>query len=146
MKIFYNQIKKQPLVFILFLFLTISLFLGDGKQPFVDVVSLSGILALFVFSKFYLKKQQEPNFIIVRTWIIFILYLLIRTVFSDDIGYSIYTAGRYLQAFLTFYIFASYHSKETQKVFLKALLGFGTVALIASVLFTTIPGLNKFLP
>ena len=127
-------IKKQAVITVFFLFLIISLFLGDGKQPFVDVWWALGILMMYGVRYYqHSKLDLRP---LPRTigfaWIALILYYIIRTPFSDSAGYSITATVRLLEAYLVYVMFFTISSEKTIALFTKGLL---FVAVIATLLF-----------
>jgi O-antigen ligase len=138
--------QKQPLVVILYPALFLMLFLGDGKQTVIDTIGAGVVLGLLLFSKLYLKKTHDLPPKILYSWGAFLIYIIILTFFSDDIGYSIYTTSRYVVGFLIFYIYFCYTSKNTIKVFTEGLLWFSLFSLVTAIIFTFIPRLQNILP
>jgi O-antigen ligase len=128
--------RNNPLSPLFFLLLFPGIFLGDGKQTAVDIMGAAIVLILYFVSKIYLHKQRELDSLSSFAWILFFSYLIIRTVFSDDIGYSIYACLRYFDAFLLFYIFYCYSNYETAKKYLTGFLTFSVFSLISAFIAT----------
>jgi O-antigen ligase len=149
MKVFFSFIalvKKQPLVFLLFIALFFSLFLGDGKQPLVDVVMACSTLVLVIVSYFYLPEKRNIQIKTLMLWLVFVLYLAVRTIFSDDVGFSIYSTIRYIEGFLFYYIFYCYSTEDTPKIFTHILLWFCVFALCLAGVTTFFPKMFVSLP
>lgn len=141
-------IKKQTVVIVFFLFLIVSLFLGDGKQPIVDVFWALGILVLYAFHYYQEGKlvlRALPRSITIA-WAAFILYYIIRTLFSDSVGYSVTATARILEAYLLYILFYTISSERMVGFFEKCLIVVGAVAIIASWVFIAFPSLAGFLP
>lgn len=139
---------KNSEVWIFFFFLTTSLFLGDGKQPFVDVWWALGILTM------YGVRYYQCGGLALRplshsaglAWIALILYYVILTPFSDSVGYSITATTRLIEAYLVFVMFTTISSDQTTRFFVKGLLFVGVVATLASFMFLFFLPLAGFLP
>ena len=146
------------LVVFFFFFLLVSLFLGDGKQPFVDVWWALGILTIYGIryyqrGKLDLRPLPRP---IGLAWSALIIYFIVLTPFSDSAGYSISATVRLVEGYLV-YVFFSGLSRDSRNQNLsdsgikllsclpRALL-VGVVATIASFVFLLNPSLARFLP
>ncbi len=133
---------------IFFFFLTTSLFLGDGKQPFVDAWWALGILMMYGIryyqrGKLDLRPLPRPVGI---AWMVLILYYIILTPFSDSAGYSITATIRLIEAYLVYIIFVTVSSERATSLFIKGLLFVGVVATLASFVFLLVPSWASFLP
>lgn len=131
-----------------FFFLTTSLFLGDGKQPFVDVWWALGILMMYGV-RYYQRGKLDlrpPPRLIGWAWAALILYFVILIPFSDSAGHSITATIRLIEAYLIYVMFATIASETTIKWFTKGLLFVGVVATLASFVFFSLPSLARFLP
>lgn len=131
-----------------FFFLTTSLFLGDGKQPFVDAWWALGILMMYGVryyqrGKLDLRALPHP---IGFAWMALVLYHIILIPFSDSAGYSITATTRLIEAYLIYVMFSTISSEQTTTVFSKGLLVVGVVATAASFVFLLSPSLAGFLP
>jgi len=138
-------IRKHLILNVFFLFLGVCLFLGDGQQMLIDVVGAGGVLVFILVAFLYGKRQRKlpltPTLLLGGT----ILYFCIRTVFSDDIGYSVYTTIRMIEAFIIFYILYCFTTDEDRKVFPTYLLGFCIFSLFASIVYIFTPILSNTL-
>ena len=139
-------IRKHLILTAFFLFLGICLFLGDGQQMLVDTVGAGGVLALLLVAFLYGKRERELPLVPAVLWGATILYFIVRTVFSDDIGYSVYSTVRILDAFLLFYIFYCYTNDNDRRVIPGYILAFCIFSLSASFVYMLIPTLAATLP
>lgn len=131
-----------------FFFLTTSLFLGDGKQPFVDAWWALGILTMYG-ARYYQRGKLDlraPPHPIGFAWMALVLYHIILIPFSDSAGYSITATIRLVEAHLIYVMFSTISSEQTTTVFSKGLLVVGVVATAASFVFLLSPSLAGFLP
>lgn len=142
-----EKANKAPLaVLIFFVFLTISLFLGDGKQPFVDVFMALGILLSFG-ALFYQKTRLRPlPGKVAVLWFVVIAYCFVRTLYSDSPGYSVSATIRLIEAFLVYEIFYSVSSEKTLIVFIRFAIFLAGVAQTFALLFMIFPAWARFLP
>jgi O-antigen ligase len=143
---FKPQSKDDAVVGLFFIFFVPLLFVGDGKQSPIDIYGSFVILILAVVSRFYLKKIRIFPDRDGWLWGLMLGYFAVRTVFSDDVGYSIYATARYLDAFIVFYIFRVYSTKKTAKTFMLFLLGFSVFVLGSAMIFNVIPSLSDKIP
>jgi O-antigen ligase len=138
-------VRKHLILNVFFLFLGVCLFLGDGQQMLIDVVGAGGVLVFILVAFLYGKRQRElpltPTLLLGGT----IFYFCIRTIFSDDIGYSVYTTVRMVEAFIIFYILYCFTTDEDRKVFPTYLLGFCIFSLFASIVYIFTPILSNTL-
>lgn len=132
--------------FLFFFVLFILIFLGETKQPAVDVVGAGGVIAIVLYAKYYLKKQRELSRVQTVAWTGLLLYLVIRSIFSDDIGYSVFTTVRYIGAFFIYQTFYCYFDLKDIKPFVHYLLGFCVISLITAVVWTCFPFLQNAVP
>lgn len=141
-------VKEHAELFIFFFFLTTSLFLGDGKQPFVDVWWALGILMMYGVryyqrGKLDLRPLPRP---IGWAWAALILYYVVLIPFSDSAGYSVTATIRLIEAYLAYLLFYTISSKRVIPLFTKGLLFVGVIATLASFVFLLFPSLAGFLP
>lgn len=147
LKNFFVEFSDSPTPLrILILFLLGALFLGDGKQAFVEVYMGVGILCAYGLL-WYRKIPLAP---LPRTigflWIATIGYFIIRTIFSDSVGYSISTTIRMIEAYLVFSLFYSFATTKTQEWMWKFLLFLCFSAGCVFIFFLIVPSLATFLP
>jgi len=141
-----NFIRKYPVLNAFFLLLGICLFLGDGQQMLIDTVGAGGVLFVVLVAFLYGKRERVLPIFPTVLWGLTILYCIVRTIFSDDIGYSVYATVRLIEAFLIFSIFYVYTSEEDHTLMPFYVLGFSFFSLFASVLYMFIPSLALMLP
>ncbi|GEM_PF-721403 len=145
---FYHFTKKNSELAIFFFFLTISLFLGDGKQPFVDIWWALGILTMYGI-RYYQRGRLDLRLLprlIGFAWTTLILYYIVVTFFSDSVGYSITATVRLIEAYLLFVLFYTISSERLITLFTKGLIAVSVVAILASWIFIAFPSLAGFLP
>jgi len=140
---------------VFFFFLTTSLFLGDGKQAFVDVWWALGILIMYG-ARYYQRGKFDLQPLprqIGLAWTALTLYYIILTPFSDSAGYSITATIRLIEAYLAYLMFYTISSDPFDKLrvnfiklFTKGLLFVGVVATLASFVFLLVPSWASFLP
>ena len=139
-------IRKHLILMSFFLFLFFCLFVGDGQQMLIDVVGAGGVLILTLIAFLYGKKERELPVFPLIIGSLTILYFCIRTIFSDDIGYSFYSTVRTIDVFLIFYLLYCYSTDEDRNVFPKFILGFCVVSLFVSCFYLFFPALVEILP
>ena len=138
-------IRKNLVLVLFFVFLGIALFLGDGKQVFVEVFLAGGIV--FLYALFFIQKRKIkplPSTIFIL-WFLIITYFIVRTVFSDSVGYSVSATIRLIEGFLVYQLFYSLRDKNIPKYFSCGLKLLTIFAIAAAVIFTVQPALVRFL-
>jgi O-antigen ligase len=124
----------------------VLLFLGDGKQSMVDIMACAGIIGLYLVDYFTEKRiyslPRELNIF----WWSTLCYLVITTLFSESVGYSITTSMRYAMAYLIFVFFASQRKKETGHEFEDLFMRFCVAATALSFVFVIVSKLGAMLP
>lgn len=151
---------KIGMIAVFLFFFVSSLFLGDGKQPFVDVWWALGILTMYgvrYYRRGGFDLQSLPRSI-GTLWIGLIVYYAMLIPFSDSAGYSISATIRLIEGYLIYVLFyAVAQDSRNQKIlysgnqqtieqFTKGLLFVGVVATLASFVFLINPSLARFLP
>ena len=112
----------------------------------IDTVGAAGTLILVFVAHLYGEKKRNFPTMFSVSWGIYLLYYIVRTFFSDDIGYSVYTTIRMIDAFLICYVFYCFSSDEDRKVFPRYVLGFSLFSLFVSIVYTLTPFLRSTLP
>lgn len=146
MKPIIDFFRKNLLIWMMYSVLFICLFLGDGKQEIVDVVGLGFVITLFIVARISIRKQREMPRITMLSWFIFLLYLSLRSIFSDEVGFSLFVTLRYFDAFLLYYVFSCYSVEKNITYFYHFMLGFSALSLLCSVSATLFPSVAKNLP
>lgn len=151
----YYFTKHSSELAIFFFFLITSLFLGDGKQSFVDVWWAMGILTMYgvrYYQRGKLDLRPLPR-LIGWAWVALILYYIVLLPFSDSAGYSITATIRLIEGYLLFALFFTISSEPFGKLrvssielFTKGLIVVGAIAIFASWVFIAFPALAGFLP
>lgn len=101
-------VKNHPLLACLFLFLTTSALLPDGKQPLVDLVGAAAIIIMTIIIRITSIELRKPPKTYILLWLVFLLYLVIRTTFSIDPSFSIFGLIRHIEAFIISILFICY--------------------------------------
>jgi O-antigen ligase len=127
--------------------------MGDGKQTVGNTIGAAGALSLYFFSRARCLKQRELSLPTMLLFGITAVYVGINTLFSIDIGYSIFSFARIIEGFLVYYVFYCYSSQKTAHVFEITYIWLSLGGLLFSVLFTlfygsswTTPSMNLFYP
>lgn len=143
--------KRVSFLLLFFVLLFFLLFLGDGKQEIVDAVGVAGVLCLLIIRKMSGKLAVAPLKTVNVLWAGLLVYFIIRTVFSDSVGYSIYATLRWVVAYCVFALFST--KEKLEGSFSSALVWFGAAATVAAVVVTAfewparmIPGMNLLYP
>ncbi|MBI5448715.1 O-antigen ligase family protein [Candidatus Gottesmanbacteria bacterium] len=130
------------------LLFAVSLLVGDGKQPFVDIFWALGILILYAIryaslGSFTIRPLPRS---LSRGWIVLLLYMAGRTLFSDSIAYSVSASIRYIEGYLLFILFYSVASDGAVMWYRKSLITIGFIAIGLSWVFMLFPSFAEFLP
>ncbi|MBI5620172.1 O-antigen ligase family protein [Candidatus Gottesmanbacteria bacterium] len=154
-----DKTKENVALIVFFLFLITSLFLGDGKQPFVDAWWALGILTMYGIRYYQRGGLDFPPLprLAGFAWTALIVYSIILIPFSDSAGYSISAIIRLLEGCLIYMMFVAL-SRDSRsheltdsgnhavELFTKGLLLAGAVATLASFVFLFFPSLARLLP
>ena len=138
--------KKYWFSALLFVLLGILMVLGDGESSFVDIVGVAAVIVIIVLATFFRKALRPFPREFIAAWVSLLLYLFAVTPFSMDVGFSIRTSVRYLDAFLVYWAFYVFTDRGEEKFFIRALSIFGGIALIPALLFSFVPALRLNLP
>ncbi len=131
---------------IFFGFLTIGLFLGDGKQPLIDTLASVVIISMYIYAKYFLKKQRDLPVYLTSLWTVNIVYFVARSILSDSVGYSITTTMRFIMAYLVYAIFYEFSQRDYLQYFIKFLILFSFFAIAVSYVLILIPQLTLLMP
>ncbi len=103
----YNIRHEAHLVGMFFGLLFLGLFLGDGKQPVVDVYGATAVMILWIFRLITKGKMRPLPLIIARAWALVWFVALVSTMTSSDIGHSLSWLVRLASGFLVYMVFYS---------------------------------------
>lgn len=147
MNFFLNGIKDKTLVvLIFFVFLSASLFVGDGKQKFIEgYLGLGILITYFVAYVNKIKIIMLPRAVFVL-WFLIILYFFVRAPLSDSIGYSISSTVRMIEAFLVYTLFYSLSDQKALNNFCTGLKALCVLAVTVSVVLIIFPWMTRYLP
>jgi O-antigen ligase len=127
-----NVLRAQSVLILFYFVITTSLFLGDGKQPLIDVVWACEIL--FLYAIFHL--QNRTTHVLPRAlemaWFMLLGYCIIRSSFSDSVGYSLSAIVRLFSAYLIYRLFYSIADKNHTPRVVLGIIIIGAVATIVS--------------
>jgi len=140
-------VKKNALILIFFLLLTIGVWFGDGIQSSIDTVMTLGVLCIVFILPWIAQKQRSMNQWLLGSGTALLIFLGIHIFFSDDIAISFSMWMRYITGTLVFWIFYSYTEKKHLKLFVHALCIFGLYILFAWICFPILPHIwTQYLP
>lgn len=138
---------QRHLIFLMFFVAgIISLFLGDGLQPSVDVFWALTILVLYAV--FFIQRREIrplPRPLAVA-WGCLLGYFILRTAFSDSVGYSLSATVRLIEAYLVYHLFYSLVSGKNIGAFCRGIIGVSVVGALASVVYIAAPNALPALP
>lgn len=137
---------ENTLITMFFVFLAISLFLGDGKQPLIDIFAAVNISALAIYTLLTQRAKHTLPPKMQMAWVLLIGYYVIRSIFSDSVGYSVSTTLRLLMAYVTFYLFYCYINRNQLLHFTNYLIGLCVFAIGGAFLFIIFPRLTINVP
>ncbi|MCX6793764.1 MAG: O-antigen ligase family protein [Candidatus Gottesmanbacteria bacterium] len=139
-------IREQGFLILFGFVITISLFLGDGKQPLIDVVWAVEILLLYAIYHLQNRKLRVLPRTLHVAWVMLLGYCVVRTVFSDSVGYSLSTVIRLFDAYLVYRLFYSLADKKRVWYVGLGVICVGVVATIASFGCLSFPQFIHWLP
>jgi len=138
-------LRSQKFVLFAIIFIAVfflMIFAGDGRQHIVDIVGTAFIIAGYFFVVTVGKRQRDLPLGIAAAWLFTLGYFAIRSIFSDDVGYSIYEFIRLLDAWLLYAIGFCYVSKPIGASVSKILIFITSVTLVFGVLMMVFPGIK----
>lgn len=145
-----NKVGKKILSFFepphLFLWVVgVGIFLGDGKQPFVDAFFAISIVLLFGWA-LYKKQIRLLSRSMIYSWLSLLVYALVLIFFSDSPGFSITAFMRLVMAFLVFVYGYSFSEHKEPKKTEDTLLGIVGVSCFISFGLLFYPDIARSLP
>lgn len=138
--------QKHWFIVLLFLLLGVLMMLGDGEASFVDVAGAAAVVVIVIAASYFRKVARPFPHSITIAWASLLVYLFVVTLFSADIGYSIRTSMRYVDAFLVYWAFYVFTYRWDEKIFVRTLTVFGSIVLIPALYFSFVPGARAALP
>lgn len=144
-KLLSKQGKEGCVTTVFLVLLGSSLFLGDGKQTFIEVFWSLGIVLLYIWAWRKRIKLAPLSSSFLLGWTAFIIYSGFSLVISHSPGYSVSALVRVLAAFLVFRLFYGKTAKQVH-FFVRALLLLIEGAAIVSLGLIFFPELPKLLP
>ncbi|MBI3577085.1 O-antigen ligase family protein [Candidatus Gottesmanbacteria bacterium] len=121
-----------------FLLLGVSIVLGDGKQPTVEVLWAVGAL-VFLWLSNRKSSQRTPPLAVSIVWIVIVGLWMVRAVFSDSVAYSLSSFVRLVAAYGVYGFFFQFTTAEKLKKVSSALLVLAVSATAASVFLIVLP-------
>lgn len=116
-----------------FILLFVSLFLGDGKQPLVDVFFSGGVLVLFFLFHHVKIPILAPSKKIRLLFVLVIVGTFFSLIYSQSIGLSIFWYIRLLFGVCIFYLFYSLSSSKVAHTYKAFLVGFIFLSVASSI-------------
>lgn len=139
-----ERINIIPVVF--FLLFCVGLFLGDGRQAFVDTLFVGGITLLWAIALYCGMKLAPLSKTTYFLWIALFAATLISTLLSDSAGYSLSWDARLCMGFLIYYLFYSLSNQKSLRTFAGGTIVVALLALVAAGAYSYIPFLTKRVP
>ncbi len=139
-------IREQSVLLLFGFILTISLFLGDGKQPAIDVAWACEILLLYAIYFLQNRKPLDLPRGLHFVWILLLGYCVSRSIFSDSVGYSVSAAVRLFDAYLVYRLFYLIADKQHTRHVSLGIVIIGVVGSIASFGCLLFPRFVSWLP
>ena len=130
----WKGVQTHALALIVFLFLWILLWQGDGQQQWIDV---SATILVSIATVYLAVRGRALRAVPRIQWMLgfaFFLYVLFCLPLSDDIGSTVFTLFRYCLLFIVYSLFYVYSTKQTLTQLWHGLIAFGFVATLAAVL------------
>lgn len=142
-----NKNWELPLIYIFFLLLFFGIFLGDGKQSVIDVYSVSVVLVLWAIATMrgVFLTPPLPRLLFVP-WMAFGVAVIVSTILSDSVGFSISWLARLACGYLVFRLFYAFSSVKTARQFIISGLVFVGVAGVLFIGSYMIPSLHVLFP
>jgi O-antigen ligase len=141
-----STVRNNLFVFVFFVLIAPLLALGDGREQFSDFMGVTVVLVFAFYCLTVCTKIRNMPWGLLSFWTIFLGYVFIRTIFSQDIGYSISNTTRYFEAFIVFYIFHCFGNRKRVLGFISALYIFSMFSLALAVAVTYLPFFTDRLP
>jgi len=135
----------EPLI-VFFIFVLLSLFLGDGLQPITVALGALTLVLMLVIARYKKLPTCSLPPLLHTLWLVLIGYIIIRSLFSDSIGLSITATIRIMCAYLIFYFFAAFGKREWVNVFMTWLVRISLVAIVISFILLLVPRWGYLLP
>lgn len=141
---------------LVFSMLFVALFLGDGKQSFIDLFISIGFIGIYVWER--LQHHRDVSDLSEKTsrkqdlgiWVLWgstLLYLVVRTCWSDSISYSLTSINRFFVGFLVFSLFFSLgKDADMLKKYVYILFWFLVGSVLCSVIVSLFPVIGTALP
>src|SRR3989344_8302464 len=138
----------KPLVplIIFFVFITLALFLGDGLQPVTVAIGALSMVLIFVTARYNRLPMYTFPRPLQTAWIVLIVYMTVRMLFSDSIGLSVTAVIRIISAYLIFYFFAVFGKPNWVTIFLRWLVRASLFAVVISFILLLVPRWGHLLP
>lgn len=131
-------------IFCFFIFLSLGLWLGDGQQTAIEIILPCAVFLFSLCIQRCVKKQRSLPFLQIFLGVCFLLYALVRSVFSDDIGYSVYIMIRYLSCGVIYYLWYCYAAPDMLPRMVTGIIGFSLFAMVSATLLVLFPHLYTF--
>ena len=134
--------KRSILCF--FIFISLCLWLGDGQQTAIDIILPCAVFLFSLCIQRCVKKQRSLPHLQIFLGVCFLLYALVRSIFSDDIGYSVYIMIRYLSCGIVYYLWYCYVTTDMLPRLVTCIVGFSLFAMLSATLLILFPHLYTF--
>ena len=130
----WKGVQTNALALVVFLFLWILLWQGDGQQKWIDVSATMMVSVATLYLTFWGRALRTVPRVQYILGFAFFLYILFCLPMSDDIGSTVFALFRYCLLFIVYSLFYIYSTKQTLAQLWYGLITFGFVATIVAVL------------
>ncbi len=129
-----------------FIFLTVALFLGDGKQSFVELFLALGVVGIAAIFRLNEHRFHLPPKKVFFLWMSVLIYFFLRIPFSVSVSQSLSATLRLVLGFVVYFMFYSLSAKGSVFVFLRLLIWFVGFAAVCSFVLLLFPFLSMGIP
>lgn len=139
-----SSVNNISVVFFGFLFL--MLFVGDGQSSHIDGIGAAFVFVFSLFCVLYAHQQRKPPKIVVASWLLFLFWCVVSSIFSTDIGVSVSAVIRYIEGFLVYITIYTYLPARAVGFFSNLLGFFGIAAVFTTGVLFVFPDGRSILP
>lgn len=139
--------KEKTIPVLFFVTLGASLFLGDGKQPVIDIFGSAALLVLwFVHLKKSAHAARPLPKTIIFAWLGVVAATIVSMIFSDSLGLSLSWIVRLACGYLAYRLFYDLTEKRSLIGFVYGSLALTVVASILALISFMFPAFVSILP
>lgn len=143
MKTSENTVAQRRTQVVFFLLLAASLFLGDSREPIVNMLLAGFCVGALIYNR---KRLMLLPHVLRGAWVVFGAAFVLSSWGSIDIARSVWAGLRFLLAYEILLLFSSFPPTPTRRTFLLGTVFLGVVASVGSMVFLLRPGTHALLP